>query len=224
MKIVFKSHTNTSEEIELGHKVGFSTIKGIDAISLSANLNGFTPATAVLRHLGYEKDKFKHIEEQCRADGTVELYKEYKPNLIFIPPTRGISGKHKSMEYFIAKTLQICNYENYKTLHFTHFGFVNGEFQHLDIFKIFSVILNPLIYTTLDVFYWEIDSRYLNDLMLCYQHINSDCFRNNSGKPEVIHSPEFEYVDYISNSDGSYWKQLQRKRNTTDSSTNRNTF
>jgi hypothetical protein len=212
MKLIFRSHTNTPEEIQLGHKLGFTTIKGIDAISASANLNGFTPAAAVLRHLGYDKDQFQQMADYSRANGSVELYAGRKPNLIFVPPTRGYTGKNKSMEFYITRTLQICNAENYKSLHFSHFGFINGEFQQLDIFKIFNVLLNPLIYTTLDVFYWEIDSRYLDRILDSYRYVNNDCYRNRSGRPEVIQAPEFEYVDYMSNSDGTYWKEFKQKR------------
>ena len=43
MKIILRSHTNTAEEIQLGHKLGFTSIKGIEVISATANLNGFTP-------------------------------------------------------------------------------------------------------------------------------------------------------------------------------------
>ena len=212
MKLIFRSHTNTPEEIQLGHKLGFTTIKGIDAISVSANLNGFTPATAVLRHLGYDKNQFQQMADYCRANGSVELYLDGKPNLIFVPPTRGYTGKNRSMEYYITRTLQISNAQNFKSLHFSHFGFINGEFQQLDIFKIFNVLLNPLVYTTLDVFYWEIDSRYLDRIMDSYRYVNNDCYRNRTGRPEVIQAPEFEHVDFMSNADGTSWREFKQKR------------
>ena len=212
MKLVFRSHTNTPEEIQLGHKVGFSTIEGIDAISVTANLKGYTPFTAVLRHLEYDKEEFQKMTDNCK-NGTVELFSRITPSLILVPPTRGNTGRNRSIEHYVSKTLQICNAENFKSLHFSHFGFINSEFQQLEIFKIFSVLLNPLIYTTLDVFYWEIDSRYLDRLMDSYIYINNDCYRNRSGKPEVIQAPEFEYVDYMTNSEGTYyWKEFRRKR------------
>ena len=147
MKLVFRSHTNTPEEIQLGHKVGFTTIEGIDAISVTANLKGYTPFTAVLRHLEYDKEEFQKMTDNCK-DGTVELFSRLRPSLILVPPTRGNTGRNRSIEHYVSKTLQICNAENFKSLHFSHFGFINSEFQQLEIFKIFSVLLNPLIYTT----------------------------------------------------------------------------
>lgn len=210
MKIIFRSHNNTPEEIELGHKLGFTTIKGIDAVSLTANLKGFTPATAVLRHLRYDKDEFQQIADDCRTNGSVTIC-GFRPKLIFVPPTRGYTGRNKAMESYISKTLQICNAGNFKSLHFSHFGFINGVLQGTDIYRIFNVVLNPLIFTTLDVFYFEVDSRYLDKILQIYYQVNNYGYKNRSARPEVIHAPEFEYVDRIRNSDGTFWKELRLK-------------
>ena len=210
MKIIFRAHNNTPEEIELGHKIGFTTIKGIDAISLTANLNGFSPATAVLRHLRYDKDQFQQIADDCRTNGSVTIC-GFLPKLIFVPPTRGYTGRNKAMEFYITKTLQICNAENFKSLHFSHFGFINGVLQKVDIHRIFNVVLNPLIFTTLEVFYFEVDSRYLDEILQIYFYVNKLSYKNRSAQPEVIHAPEFEYVDHMQNSDGTLWKQFRLK-------------
>ncbi len=210
MKIIFRSHNNTPEEIQLGHKLGFTTIKGIHAISLTANLNGFTPATAVLRHLRYDKVEFQQIADDCRTNGAVKLC-GLRPKLIFVPPTRGYTGRNKAMEFYITKTLQICNSENFKSLHFSHFGFINGVLQELDILRIFNVILNPLIFTTLEVFYFEVDSRYLNKILEIYDQVNRHSYKNRSDRLEVIHAPEFEYIDGIRNSDGTRWMEFRLK-------------
>ena len=74
MKLVFRSHSNTAEEIKLGHKVGFTTIKASDDLSATANLNGFTHLTAVLRYLGYDKELFLQVAENCKINRNVELY------------------------------------------------------------------------------------------------------------------------------------------------------
>ena len=46
MKIVFRVHVHTEDEIQVGHKLGFSGLHGIDAVSATANSEGFTPLTA----------------------------------------------------------------------------------------------------------------------------------------------------------------------------------
>ena len=38
------------------------------------------------------------------------------------------------------------------------------------------------------------------------------CYRNRSGRPEVIQAPEFEHVDFMSNADGTSWKEFKQKR------------
>lgn len=211
MKLILRSHNNTAEEIQLGHKLGFTTVKGVDVISITANLNGFTPATAVLRRLGYGKDQFQQIAEECRTDGCVKLYAGREPNLIFVPHTRGYTGRNRSIEYYITRIIQICNSKSFKSLHFSHFGFINGEFQKKDIFRILTVILNPLIHTTLNVLYWEIDYRYLRETMNIYYSVRKLYNIGHTSQAEVIYAPEFEYVDHTLYSDGSCWREFRQK-------------
>ena len=42
MKIIFRVHVHTESEILVGHKLGFSGLQGVDAVSATANPEGFT--------------------------------------------------------------------------------------------------------------------------------------------------------------------------------------
>lgn len=190
MKLILRSHTNTDEEIMLGQKVGFSSIHGIDALSVTANLNGVTPLSAVLQHFKIDKKIVRKLVETTNINGHVKLVETW-PNLILMPPTRAEMGRNKDIEFYTIQLIKICNAENFKNLHFTHYGFINGIFQRCEIRKILSIFLNPLIYTTLETVYWEIDSRFVDEMKNLYRDVNINC-NNSSAYPEEYFSSESE--------------------------------
>ena len=191
MKIILRSHTNTDEEIESGQKVGFSSMRGIDAISVTANLNGVTPLSAVIKYLNIDKKTVRKVAVYSNINGQVKLVKNWYPNLILLPPTRAETGRNKNVEFYTIQLIKICNAENFKNLHFTHYGFINGVFQRWEIRKILSIFLNPLIYTTLETVYWEIDSRFIDEMKNLYRDVNINC-NKSSTYPEVYSSTESE--------------------------------
>ena len=209
MKIILRSHTNTAEEIQLGHKLGFTSIKGIEVISATANLNGFTPLSAVLRYLRIDKKLLMKDVHDSNINGRVKIINDY-PNLILCPPTRANSGRNRSIEHYTIKTLQICNAENFKTLHFTHYGFINGVFQQYEIDRILSILLNPLIYTVLDTLYWEIDSRYLDQMEKSFRDIQ-ERYQHRPLYPEIIIAPMLTYENFTLGNDKSYWQFYGRE-------------
>jgi hypothetical protein len=207
MRIILRSHTNTDEEIASGQKVGFTSIRGIDAISVTANLNGATPLSAVLQYLNIDKKTIRKIADYSNINGHVELVKNW-PNLILLPPTRAEIGRHKDVEFYTIKMLKICNAENFKELHFTHYGFMNGIFQKLEIRRILAIMLNPLIYTTLETIYWEIDSRYIDEMRELYREVNINCNGYSASYPEVISSVENEISSHQQRMTENYWRSI----------------
>jgi hypothetical protein len=207
MRIILRSHTNTDEEIASGQKVGFTSIRGIDAISVTANLNGTTPMSAVLKYLNVDKKTIRKIADYSNTNGHVELFK-YWPNLILLPPTRAEIGRHKDVEFYTIKMLKICNAENFKELHFTHYGFMNGIFQKLEIRRILAIMLNPLIYTTLETIYWEIDSRYIDEMKDLYREVNVNCNGYGASYPEVILSVENKIISRQKWMTDNYWRDI----------------
>jgi hypothetical protein len=190
MKLILRPHTNTDEEINLGQKVGFSSIHGVSALSVTANLNGVTPLSAVLQHLKIDKKIVRKLVETTNINGHVKLVQTW-PNLILMPPTRAEMGRNRDIEFYTIQLIKICNAENFKNLHFTHYGFINGVFQGWEIRKILSIFLNPLIYTTLETVYWEIDSRFVDEMKNLYRDVNINC-NNSSAYPEEYSTSESE--------------------------------
>ena len=71
MRLIFCVREHTYDEIQMGHLLGFSAILGLDAISATANANGFTPLTAIARTYGWQRDqpRFDTISLVCKALG-----------------------------------------------------------------------------------------------------------------------------------------------------------
>jgi hypothetical protein len=208
-KIIFRVHKNTDEEIQIGHKVGFTIQSGVHAISVSANQNGFTPLTAVLRALYLNVKDFDDVIIRCRKENLVTelaLPPSY-PKLIIVPPTRGDTGKYQSYEYYAVRIIQFCNFNRSESLQFSHYGFMNGGFRANEIFRVLSVLINPLIFTTLKKIYFEVDARHADDFVNLYHYTARDCFCLND-KCEVIHAPEFEWKKTSDAGDGANWAEL----------------
>jgi len=210
MKLIFKVHINTDHEIELGHKVGFTIPSDVDAISLSANSNGFTQFTAAMRALYRDTKEFETSIKECKDFDTVIEARAESPTIILIPPTRGKTGKSQSFEYYATEIISLCNYRKRKILHFAHYGFINGDFQWMEIRRTMEVFLNPLIHTTLEKIYFEIDSRYFNEAFSICKDV-AKMFRLIKPRFEKIDSPEFEYKTVRVNDDGTSWAELVRK-------------
>ena len=60
MHFTFRVQKNTDGEIQLGHKLSFTVADGIDALSITANSNGFTPLTAAFRALYLDYKDFEN--------------------------------------------------------------------------------------------------------------------------------------------------------------------
>jgi hypothetical protein len=210
MKLIFKVHKNTAYEIEMGHKVGFTIPWDVDAISLSANSNGFTQFTAAMRALYRDSKEFEQSLINCKKFDTVIEARPESPTIILVPPTRGKTGKSQSFEYYATEIISVCNYRKRKILHFAHYGFINGDFQWMEIRRTMEVFLNPLNYTTLEKMYFEIDSRYFNEVFGICKDV-AKMYRLIKPQFGKIDSPEFEYKTVRVNEDGTSWAELVRK-------------
>jgi hypothetical protein len=207
MKIILRSQTNTDEEIQLGQKLGFTTIKGIQVISATANLNGLSPLSAIVRYLNFDIKTIRKHVDYSNINGLVK-HIDVWPNLILVPPTRGDTGRHTGIESYIINILKICNNKRFEKIHFTHYGFINGNFPENEIYKILSILLNQLIFSKIDVFYWEIDSRFLRQMKEIYCLVDENCNGMHTTFPEVIFAPKTNYEDYISNKVKNYWQEF----------------
>lgn len=204
MKIIIRSHENTEQEIQLGQKIGFTSIKGIEAISATANLNGLTPLSAIVDYFKFDKRELRKKVE--KSSGRVDFIDTW-PRLLLVPKTKLTSGRNTRVEAYAVNILKLCNHNDLKELHFTHYGFINGDFQYDEIYRILSIFINPLVYTTLETLYWEIDSRYTKKLFDMYNTVDENFNGARSSMPSHLIAPEIIYSDYINNTNKNYWQQ-----------------
>ena len=212
MQFTFRVQKNTDGEIQLGHKLSFTVAEGVDAISISANPNGFTPLTAAFRALHLDHKDFEDEIIDCRKQNIVIELKNQPFNslkLILVPPTRGRTSKHHTYEYYMTRILEICNVNNSKNLHFTHYGFLNGGYHLDEVLRVMKTLLHPLAFTTLEHIYFEIDERYYREFLNIFRHTNY-IFKMKKGFHR-IDAPEFEYITRQTLEDGSTWQEFVRK-------------
>jgi hypothetical protein len=212
MQMILRAQSHTQEEIALGHKVSFTIQDGVDAVSASSNLNGYTPLKAVLRVLGADQETFEPHVNACQLSNRVLSVQHAGVNLILVPSTRGEKGFNNYYQYYAIEVLKQCNYHDIKTLHFTHYGFITKKFQQREVYSVLVTMLNPLVHTTVEKIFFEIDSRYLNDLVDLFTFVKKDIYRLRDYRPQVLMAPQFEYVTKSANKDGSSWAELRMKQ------------
>jgi hypothetical protein len=212
MKFTFRVQKNTDSEIKLGHKLSFTVAEDIDAISISANPNGFTPLTAAFRAMNLNHKDFEDEIFACRKQDVVIELKNQPFNslkIILVPPTRGLPTKHHTYEYYMTRILEICNINNLKNLHFTHYGFLNGGYHLDEVLRVMTTLLHPLVFKTLEHIYFEVDERYYREFTSIFRHVNYIFKTRNEFYK--INAPEFEYVIRQTLEDGSTWREFVRK-------------
>jgi hypothetical protein len=212
MQMILRAQSHTAEEIIMGHKVSFTIQNGVDVVSASSNLNGFTPLKAVLRVLGADQEEVEAHVKECQYSNTVLSVEHAGINLILVPSTRGEDGYNSYYEHYAVEVLKQCNYHGFKNLHFTHYGFIAKKFQQKELYRLLITILNPLVYTTLEKIFFEIDSRYLDDLVDLFTFVKKDVYKLRDYRPQVLMAPQFEYVTKSTSKDGSSWTELRMKQ------------
>lgn len=214
MHFTFRVQKNTDGEIQLGHKLSFTVADGVDAVSITANANGFTPLTAAFRALYLDYKDFENEIIECRKENKVIQLKVSPsyPTLIIVPPTRGKTSNHHTYEYYMIRILEICNFNKSKNLHFTHYGFLNGGFYINEVLSVMKTLLHPLAFTTLENVYFEIDDRHYQEFVNIFKHVSYAY--NLKKRFHRIYAPEFEYVTRQTLEDGSTWQEFVRKKST----------
>ena len=190
MNIVFRVNINNSDEILMGHKLWFSDINGVEAISATASADGFTPLTALARTYGWNRDLIDIAAAQCNLRREVAIVSQVEPTLLLVPRTVGrLTYKH-TIEGYAIELLMAVKHLKIERLHFTHFGFIQSRKATKDFVRILEIFLNPLIVLPLRELIWEIDFRGLKALENAYDEVRTR-FRIPENKPTVILSQEF---------------------------------
>ena len=207
MKFIFRVHVHTEGEIQMGHKLGFSGLQGVDAVSATANHDGFTPLTAAARIYGWDRDLITRASQQCNDRKEVAIVHQVTPTLLLVPKVTGKTSYKYTVEGCAIDLLMAAKHLKIKSLHFTHFGFMQSSKVEQDFGKILEIFLNPLNDMPLEEVIWEIDYRGLRALQSAY-HAVKIRFHLPDDDPAIILAPQFEWVDTMRAEGGYNWREL----------------
>ena len=163
-KLVINEIYNQSYEVEMGQKIWFK-VPDVPpetlALSVTANLKGFVPLTAILENYGIDRADLEGLVEGVNASVSVQLYNGIKngPMLILVPQTKHGLPKHITIENLVGSVIDFCKGRGVKALHFTHYGFVNGKLNVEEIEKILNCFFNSSSAGYLEKLIWDIDAR-----------------------------------------------------------------
>jgi hypothetical protein len=192
MRLIFCVREHTFDEIHMGHLLGFPAILGLDAISATANARGFTPLTAIARTYGWQHDQLEAASDVCNHRQEVAVINAMSPTLLLVPQTHGDAGRRPAVDSLISDLLAAVDHLKIKSLHFTHFGFVQGRFPEVEVRTILETLLGSLPQSSIEVLYWDIDRRVLNDMIKLYSRVSSRYPLKPTG-PEIYMAPKFTW-------------------------------
>lgn len=202
MQHIVRIQKHTENEITLGHKLSYTHYHGDKeisnyAISVTANLRGFVPLTAVLRYFGIQRHQVEDLVDLVNKEKVIRTFRfSYKhPTIILVPRTNGSTRDESKCEYYISEIIAFCNYMNIQQLQFMHYSFINGKLQTNELRRILKVVLNRVVIINLKNFVWEIDSRAEKQFLAIYKQVANNLYRLREKEPTKILAPEFEFVD-----------------------------
>jgi hypothetical protein len=160
MKINFRPIKHGPMEIIMGHFIWFHPCEDVDAISVTANPEGFTTQNRVGHLLGYDHEAMVAAAKACNDKYEIAILNRSTPPLLLVPQTYG----RKDSLFLINDLMAACNHLKVKRLHFTHFGFIQKELPKSEVEKILQVMHDPHIQSTIETVIWDIDTRAVHDL------------------------------------------------------------
>lgn len=199
MKIQIRVHTHTDPEVQLGHKIGFSSIHEFrsyqpnNLIVATANIDGFTTLNAIANVYKFNKDAIKFYVDQCNEHNVIRILRDFEVPLMLVPRTRGSTKWQKAPERYITEIIKEANHSDVKKIHFTPYSFIRNKFPENEIRSILTILLNPLVHSTLSTFIFEIDARHEKQLIDLYDGIANHLYQRRVGKPEVFHAKHFSW-------------------------------
>lgn len=154
MNVTFRSIEHTPDEIAMGHALWFNPIPKCDGISSTANTNGFTPLRAIERAFGWNRSVIDGAAESCNAEGEVCVL-PFSPKLLLVPATKG----HGNTEFLIHDLMAASKSAGIRSLHFTHFGFLQGCLPLNEVATILSHLFGNVRTLGLENIVIDIDAR-----------------------------------------------------------------
>ena len=161
MEIIFREMPHSYDEVVMGHKIWFPESIESDAISATANSEGFTPLTAIARKYDWDRKLVDAASSQCNSRGQIAIINELKPTLLLVPSTKG----NGDTDFLINDLVKAANAVSADVLNFTHYGFVQNKLPVNEIEKILDVMMNKSLVSSVRVVVWDIDFRFKNEMV-----------------------------------------------------------
>ena len=155
MKIIFRPIPHNPTEIIMGQFIWFHPCEDADAISVTANPEGFTTQNSVRHLLGYDQEVMVDAAKASNDKYEIAILNKSTPPLLLVPQTYG----KKDSLFLINDLIAACNHLKVKKLHFTHFGFIQKKLPKNEVKEILRVMLDPHIQSTIEIVIWDVDSR-----------------------------------------------------------------
>lgn len=165
MEIIFREMPHTYDEVVMGQKIWFPGSIESDAISATANSDGFTPLTAIARRYGWDRDLVEQASRKCNRNGEVAIINDVKPRLLLVPKTKGKS----EVAFLIDDLIAAANAINVDVLSFTHYGFVQNKLPKEEVNSILKVMMSPQTKSTIRVVVLDIDFRFKKEMITLWQ-------------------------------------------------------
>jgi hypothetical protein len=126
-----------------------------DAISVTANWNGFTTLRGYASDPKWREMLTEEIIEECNQNQEIITIDTINPILFLVPMTRGQGATYKLMANLFAAIDQ----QNVKILEFTHYACLRGKIPEKEIFEIASFLFSNTLETSLVKLIWRVDPR-----------------------------------------------------------------
>lgn len=169
MEIIFREMPHTYDEVVMGHKLWFPESIESDVISATANIDGFTPLTAISRKYGWRNDLLTAASAQCNIRNEIAVIKELTPTLLLVPSTKGKGDT----DFLINDLIKAANAVKADVLNFTHFGFIQNKLPIYEIQSILDVLFDENFKSSIRVIIWDIDFRFKKEMKQMWALKNS---------------------------------------------------
>ena len=202
MEIILRSQEHTDQEKQILHKLSFSVLDGVDyesgdttdnILTGTADLDGFTTLRSICRVLNWDKDIVQLDVNGCNEMGKCRLISDEIPSLFMIPKSLNTEYVIEHPEYNISELIKVGHYFRSKTIQFTQYSFLES-FPKTEILSILILLLNPVMVPKIEKFYWEIDSRYVDEMKNLYLHTVENVYRRKSKELQVVHGKKFKFI------------------------------
>jgi hypothetical protein len=165
-------HSQT--EYQMSHKLWFAPAPGVDAISATANTDGFTVLNAIARFYGWNYNDINRAAEEANRRGQVAVLRRDRPNLFIVPRTK--PSDQASIGALVDDLLKALDATRARQLQFTHFGFTNRVKFEWELENFLTKLLESALAPELERVCIDIDRRCWKVPQLSYEKVQRQMF------------------------------------------------